>query len=151
MQARSAPVRMIIDGRHPGHARISAEREVDLRRGTATEKGDRWDILVIAPNPTDPAQARRLYVEVKCAWNVQALSSMGEQLFDRYPRSADCGVYVLAHYTCDTWTATDDWRRDVSLHQVAKAEVAAQLEVERVRVQALTDKRLAAFFLDASL
>ncbi len=40
---------------------------------------------------------------------------------------------------------------NASLHRVSKAEAGAQLEAERVRVQAKTDKRLAAFFLDAGL
>ncbi len=130
---------------------VWGEREVEVRRGTATEKGDNPDIVIVAQNPADPAQPLRLYVEVKCAWNVEALSGLGEQLFERYLRTADCGVYVLAHYACATWTGPEDWRRNASLHRVAKREVEAQLDTERVRVQALTDKRLTAFFLDAGL
>lgn len=134
-----------------GSLGVWGEREVEVRRGTATEKGDNPDIVILAPNAANPAQPLRLYIEVKCAWNVEAISGMGAQLFDRYLRTADCGIYVLAHYACATWNAPKDRRRDASLHRIPKAEAEAQLEAERQRIQARTDKRLAAFFLDASL
>lgn len=128
------------------------EREVEVRRGTATEKGDNPDIVIIAPNPAEPAQPLRLYIEVKCSWNVEAISGMGAQLFDRYLRTADCGIYLLAHYASTTWNDPKDGRRTEPLHRISKAEAEAQLEAERVRLQATRpDKRLAAFFLDASL
>lgn len=130
---------------------VWGEREVEVRRGTATEKGDNPDIVIIAPNPVDAAPPLRLYVEVKCAWNVEALSGLGEQLFARYLRTADYGVYVLAHYACDTWNAPEDWRRDASLHRLTKDDTASRLRDECARVQAQTDKRLAAFLLDAAL
>ncbi len=134
-----------------GALRVWAEREVEVRRGTAAEPGDNPDIVVVAPNHADPAQPMRLYVEVKCAWNVEALSGLGEQLFERYLRTADGGVYLLAHYACATWNAPGDRRRKTALHDLTKAEAARRLEAERMRVQSLTEKRLAAFFLDAAL
>lgn len=135
-----------------GAQKVWAEREVEVRRGTAAEKGDNPDLVVTAPNLMNPEQTLRLYVEVKCAWNVEAISGMGAQLFDRYLRTADCGIYVLAHYACATWNDPKDNRREKYLHSVAKAEAETQLEAERLRLQQTRpDKRLAAFFLDASL
>jgi hypothetical protein len=131
---------------------VWGEREVEVRRGTLMEKGDHPDIVIIAPNPAEPAQPLRLYIEVKCSWNVEAISGMGAQLFDRYLRTADYGIYVLAHYACATWNDPEDERLNAPLHRISKAEAEAQLEAERLRLQATRpDKRLAAFFLDASL
>ncbi|MCU0791744.1 MAG: hypothetical protein MUE42_02575 [Opitutaceae bacterium] len=135
-----------------GLLNVWGEREVEVRRGTATEKGDNPDIIIIAPNPAEPAQPLRLYIEVKCSWNLEAISGMGAQLFDRYLRTADCGIYVLAHYDCPTWNDPKDKRQRAPLHHISKAEARAQLEAECLRLQPTRpDKRLAAFFLDASL
>lgn len=129
-----------------GGLRVWVEREAEVRRGTSTEKGDNPDMVVWAPNPTSPSEPLRLYIEVKCAWNVEAISGMGDQLLARYLRTANCGIYVLAYYACATWNVRK------SLHRVAKNEAELQLEAELKRIQSKrSDKRLEAFFLDASL
>jgi len=130
---------------------VMVEREVEVRRGTAAEPGDNPDLVILAPNPCVPADHLRLYLEVKCAWNVEAITGLGEQLFDRYLRTAECGIYLLAHHNCPTWDAPNDPRKNRALNPKPKAEVAAQLqsELERLR-RSGTEKRLEGFFLDAA-
>ncbi len=70
---------------------------------------------------------------------------------ERYLRTAEGGIFVLGYYKCDTWDVPDDWRRDASLHRFKKEEAENNMKAELKRLQGMTDKRLAAFFLDASL
>lgn len=128
---------------------VWGEREVEVRRRTAAETGDKPDIVISGPNSTGLSRPPRLYIEVKCAWNVDALTGMKKQLLDRYLRTADCGIYVLAYYKCDSWNVPNDGRRDSSLHRFKKEDAEVQLKVELSRLQKTTDKRLTAFFLDA--
>jgi len=126
-------------------------REEQTRRGTATEMSDHPDLMITATNPADPGKPLRLILEVKCAWNVQAITGFGDQLLARYLRSADDGIYLVAHFACPTWNSPKDPRKNRSLSRTPKPEVEAELRAELSRLRDTTDKRLEAFFLDAGL
>lgn len=138
--------------RELGPRGVIVTREEETKSGTVTSKADYPDLVVRLPAP-DGGNPLRLYVEVKCAWNVEAITGLGEQLLGRYLRTAECGVYVLAHHACSTWNVpgNGDWRSSKPLILLPKAEVAERLGVELAKLRATTGKRLEAFFLDAGL
>lgn len=87
---------------------IVVHREVEIRRGTGSNQGERTDIYVDAfvriPNgkAIDFISA---IIEVKGCWHKELYSAMKTQLVDRYLKDNQCrhGLYLVGWFNCDQW------------------------------------------------
>ena len=132
------------------HHQVSVARESELRQGTPAAKGDEPDLRVTAPNASGEGGTLTVVVEVKCSWNKETVSGMGQQLLNRYLRGLPCGIYVVAHFNCASWSDTDS-RRKQMLSGHSLSEVIALLEDERQRLLATTSNRLDLVVLNTSV
>lgn len=89
-------------------------------------------------------------VEVKCSWNKETVTGLEQQLLSRYLRGLPCGIYVVAHFNCPSWS-DDDYRKKQMLSGNSLDEVRGILETERQRLMATTPLRLDLVIFDASV
>lgn len=129
---------------------VRAARESELRQRMGSAPGDEPDLHVTAPGASDNAKSLTVVVEVKCTWNQEAITGMEQQLLNRYLRGLHCGIYVVAHFKCDSWS-DEDARKTKFMSGNSLAEVVAAVEAERTRIVPMTAKRLDALVLDAGI
>lgn len=132
-----------------GHG-VRAIREAELRQRSGDTPGDEPDILVTAPCAGRPDVSLTVLVEVKCSWNAEVVSGFEMQLLNRYLRGHDCGLYVVFHFACSTWSERDQRRRQ-SLSAKTMQEVSMLVEKEQQRLALTSGKRLDAVVVDAAL
>jgi hypothetical protein len=75
---------------------------------------------------------------------------MEQQLLKRYLRGLPCGIYVVAHFNCASWSDTD-YRKKEGFSGKLLDELSSILETERLRLIATTPLRLDLMTLDASV
>ncbi|MFD9535818.1 NACHT domain-containing protein [Streptomyces sp. NPDC060010] len=98
---------------------ILIDREVQINRNSKGA-GDRIDLLLQAPAQSDPAHAPRLpeaplaqaAIEVKGNWHRHLKTAMEDQLVDDYLPTLNTrhGLYLIAYFPNDQWTATERTR-----------------------------------------
>lgn len=93
---------------------IIAHREVELRRGSGGNPGERTDILVNAfvKLPTGEIyDSITVIIEVKGCWHQELQTAMESQLVNRYLADNTCkyGLYLIGWFSCLQWDS-QDWR-----------------------------------------
>lgn len=129
---------------------VRVARESELRQRTGSAPGDEPDLHVTAPSASGNGESLTVVVEAKCTWNNETITGMEKQLLDRYLRGLRCGIYVVAHFKCDSWSDTDA-RKTKFMSGNSLADVVAAVEAERSRLVPTVAKRLDAFVLDAGV
>ena len=130
--------------------KVTAVRESELRQQTGDAPGDLPDIVVYAPSAVVGGGNLKVVMEVKGAWYPKVVSTITDQLHDRYMRDARCGIHVTAYFTCPSWTG-DDWRRDASLSRRPFAEAQQELQAAVAQLRTTTSKRVEVVVLDARI
>ncbi len=91
---------------------IVANREVEIRRGEGSGKGERTDIQVNAVTRDKLGQLDILtaIIEVKGCWHSELLVDMKDQLVDRYLKDNLCrnGLYLVGWFRCKQWDSNDE-------------------------------------------
>lgn len=129
---------------------VHVARESELRQGTPAAKGDEPDLVVAAPSASGDGQKLSVVIELKCSWNKEVATGMEQQLLNRYLRGLPCGIYVVAHFNCASWSDSD-YRKKQMLSGNSLDELSGILETERQRLMATTPHRLDLMILDASV
>jgi predicted NACHT family NTPase len=132
---------------------IVANREVQIRRGDGSFKGQETDIHIdaITRNASgDIADQITAIVETKGCWNPDLEHAMETQLKNRYLKDhhSPFGLYLVGWFNCAQWNDTDPRKRrspKISLDEARDKfnEQAASLSTN--------DTKVTAFVLDASL
>lgn len=94
---------------------IIANREVEIRRRTGGNPGERTDIHVDAITPRHAASGLdtiTVIVEVKGCWNAGLFGDMRAQLAERYLQDNPSrhGLYVAGWFNCPQWDEDDHHR-----------------------------------------
>jgi hypothetical protein len=129
---------------------VTAVRESEIRQSTHAAPGDLPDIMVYAASHTGDDSRLQVVIEVKCAWNVETVSSVQDQLHDRYLRGARCGIHVTGYFTCDVWNGGDR-RKTTGFSRKRPGELIAILEAEKLRLAVTSQKRVEVVVIDARL
>lgn len=129
---------------------VTVVRESELRQRIPNAPANLPDLVAYAPSAGDAGVQLKVPVEVKGAWHDEAVTSIGEQLHDRYMLDARCGMHVTGYFTCEAWTG-DDGRKTRSLSRLALAEARRRLTAERDRVVTASGQRVEVVLLDARL
>jgi hypothetical protein len=125
---------------------IIINREVEIRRGTGGDSGERTDIHV---NAVIPAASGAEYdvitviIETKGCWYSELETAMETQLVDRYLKDNQCqhGIYLVGWFDCAQWD-DDDYRKgdtpnkSIDEMQTQFDEQAAELSGRGVRIAA---------------
>jgi hypothetical protein len=91
---------------------VIVNREVQIRRGTGGDPGERTDIHV---NAIVPASGSAQYdiitviIEAKGCWHSELETAMETQLVNRYLRDNQCrhGIYLVGWFDCEQWDDND--------------------------------------------
>ena len=91
---------------------IVVAREVEIRQGLGTTKGEKTDIHVTAIVPEVSGgnfEQVRVIIEAKGCWNKELKTAMKNQLVERYLKENQCrnGIYLVGWFVCDQWDNTD--------------------------------------------
>ncbi|NSW84362.1 MAG: hypothetical protein HPY90_14060 [Syntrophothermus sp.] len=126
---------------------IIVNREVEIRRGYGSSRGEKTDIhvdTVLRSSHREAFDSVSAIIEVKGCWNRELNHAMKTQLVDRYLRDNRCqhGLYVVAWFNCDQWDEDDYRKRNAPMLDLKEAQKifetqAAELSKQGVRVRAL--------------
>ncbi|MBL0387848.1 hypothetical protein JJB07_14500 [Tumebacillus sp. ITR2] len=106
---------------------VVVNREVEIRSGYGTGKGERTDIQVdaIMRNP----QSREydnitVIIEVKGCWNKELKTAIENQLVGRYlqDNQTNHGLYLVGWFVCDQWTDEDYRKKQTPKSTLAEAQ-----------------------------
>ena len=91
---------------------IIANREVEIRRGEGSGKGERTDIhidAVMRGSNGKNHDSVSVIIEVKGCWHKELDTAMKTQLVDRYLKDNPCqhGMYLVGWFNCDQWDYKD--------------------------------------------
>lgn len=127
---------------------VVLNREVQIRRGEGSVRGERTDIHVdaVVQEPRDKVyDSITAIIEVKGPWNNDLNRAMKTQLVDRYLKHNQCqhGLYLVGWFNCDQWSA-EDYRKKknqipkISIHEARKKfdAQAAKLSQHGIRIKA---------------
>lgn len=125
---------------------VIVNREVEIRRGEGTGRGELTDLHVDAVARaalSDVVDKVTVIIEVKGCWNRELFTAMESQLVDRYMKDNKCqhGIYLVGCFHCPEWD-TADRRYKEAKHQGADeirtplAEQAAELSAGSTSVKA---------------
>ena len=130
---------------------IIINREVEIRRGSGGEPGERTDIHIDAVSNLPNGDLISVIVEVKGEWNGGIREAMKTQLVDRYLKDNLCrhGIYLVGYYRCPQWSDSKDYRRK-SLLSMSKMEISDEL-VAQARSLSLGSTSVRGCLIDASL
>lgn len=135
---------------------IVVNREVQVRRSKATSGlPERTDLRIeaVTADTVQPAAVLVLPGEVKGNWNRGVITSIQTQLVDRYMADlhTDHGLYIVAWFDQDSWTATDDPnRKRASSRWQGRKDLESALETERAKQETL-GRHISVVVLDFSL
>lgn len=125
---------------------IILNREVEIRRATGGEPGERTDILVDAVIPASDGgeyDAITAIIEVKGCWHSELETAMETQLVDRYLKDNQCrhGIYLVGWFNCDQWNDQDSRKQKTPKKTIAEMQEqfdrqAAELSKRGVRIRA---------------
>ncbi len=129
---------------------VTAVRESEIRQSNSAAPGDLPDIMVYAGSQSGDGSRLQVVVEVKCVWNVETVSSVQDQLHDRYLRGARCGIHVTGYFTCAGWT-DGDRRKKIGFSRRSRDELATLLDADKKRLIVSSQKRVEVVVIDAGL
>jgi hypothetical protein len=96
---------------------IVINREVEIRRGTGGDPGERTDLhvdAVVHGAGSAEYDVITVIIEAKGCWNRDLYTAMETQLVDRYLKDNQCqhGIYLVGRFNCSQWDGSDRRRRD---------------------------------------
>ena len=132
---------------------IIANREVQIRRGVGSFKGQETDIHIDAITRNakgDIADQITAIVETKGSWNPDLDCAMETQLRDRYLKDhhSPFGLYLVGWFHCAQWSNDDKRKKRSSTITLQEARDKFSRQAESVSKNGTTVR---AFVLDASL
>lgn len=97
---------------------IIVNREVEIRRGEGTGKGERTDIHINAITKktiNDSYDKITVIIEAKGCWHKELDTNMNDQLLERYLKDNQCnhGLYLIGWFNCVQWD-DEDYRKSDS-------------------------------------
>lgn len=118
---------------------ILVNREVVIRKGEGSGRGERTDMLVeaVVPN-SDRYNVITAIIETKGCWNPELHTAMKDQLVDRYLAENDrCshGLYLVGWFYCEQWDDTHPHKK-----RTPKYDLEAAREKFRDQAQSLSDE-----------
>jgi hypothetical protein len=101
-------------------------------------------------SPNAEFERVKVIIEVKGCWNPDQKTAMRDQLLKRYLAQNDCthGIFLLAWFLCDHWTAKDRRRRRMKFPTRSKAEEYFKAQAAHLSTGS---NRLRAIVLDATI
>lgn len=129
-----------------GERGIIINREVEIRNGEGSGKGERTDIHVDVSVQSSRGNVRdrvSVIIEVKGCWHKELNTAMEKQLVDRYLRDNRCqhGMYLVGWFDCDQWDGEDYRKKECPKYGIDKAQKkfnaqAAALSHQGIRIKA---------------
>ena len=123
---------------------IVVNREVQIRRGLGTTKGQDTDIHVdaLSRGPgADKSDVISLIIESKGCWHRELKTAMRTQLVGRYLKDNECrhGIYLIGWFRSDSWDRGDGRQKQTPKATIEKiktefASQAAQLSVGTLEI-----------------
>jgi hypothetical protein len=124
---------------------VNREVQIHIRERTDIHV----DAVTQAANGIEPKRIK-VIIEVKGCWNPDQKRAMERQLLNRYLAQNDCtnGIFLLAWFVCEAWTAMD--RRQRAVPFMSKGAARAYFVAQATR---LSDPpiRLSSVVLDATI
>ncbi|MEA1863778.1 MAG: hypothetical protein U9N46_01040 [Euryarchaeota archaeon] len=124
---------------------IIVNREVEIRRGEGSGKGERTDIYIAAVVRGSNGKNHdsvSVIIEVKGCWNKELDTAMKTQLVDRYLKDNPCqhGMYLVGWFNCDQWDDEDYRKKGCPKRSIDEAQnrfdiQAADLSQQDVRIK----------------
>jgi predicted NACHT family NTPase len=132
---------------------IIINREVEIRRGTGGDSGERTDIHV---NAVIPAASGTEYdviaviIETKGCWHSELETAMETQLVDRYLKDNQCqhGIYLVGWFDCAQWDDDDYRKRDIPSKSID--EMQTQFDAQATELSR-REVHITAFVMNAAL
>ncbi|WP_156757424.1 hypothetical protein [Actinokineospora pegani] len=127
-------------------------REVVIRPTDQGDSGERPDIKIdVIGKPLARSHGEHLTIpiELKGPWHRDVLTSQEEQLADQYmtdTRTAD-GIYIVAWYRLDHWTAKDS-RRPIASKHVSAQDLKSKLHAQATQIAAKHKGRTHPFVIE---
>lgn len=136
-----------------GRKGVIALREVQIKKSSKGQKGERTDIHVdsISEPTTDSSRARHtVVIEVKGCWNSGVMKDMDRQLDKRYLAEfkSSHGIYLVGCFCCPAWSE-DDGRNKKKDH-LTSGEMGSGLAKQAITLTA-SKNSIEVFMLDAAL
>ncbi|MBA1343657.1 MAG: hypothetical protein C5S52_08690 [ANME-2 cluster archaeon] len=125
---------------------VIINREVEIRNGKGSGKGERTDIHVDVSVQSSRGKVRdrvSVIIEVKGCWHTERTTAMKTQLVDRYLKDNRCqhGLYLIGWFNCDQWDDEDGRNKRCPKYSIDKEQEerdvqAADLSQQGVRIKA---------------
>jgi hypothetical protein len=109
-------------------AGIVALREVQIRRGEGSGKGELTDVFVtgtMTDSQTGAIRSIAAIIEVKGCWHRELRTAMETQLVGRYLKDNQCkyGLYLVGWYLCPQWEPEDARHKAVPFQTIEEARI----------------------------
>lgn len=132
---------------------VIVNREVEIRRGERTGKGERTDIHVAAISRGSSGEEYdrvSVIIEAKGCWNKDLNLAMKTQLVDRYLKDNRCqhGLYLVGWFNCDQWD-DNDYRKQQT-PKLSIEEARKQFEAQAAELSQ-SDVQVKAFVMNTAL
>jgi hypothetical protein len=125
---------------------IITNREVEIRHGEGSGKGEHTDIhvaAVVRGSNGKNHDSVSVIIEVKGCWHKERNTAMKTQLVDRYLKDNPCqhGMYLVGWFNCDQWDEEDYRKKGCPKYSIDKARKqfdaqAAELSQQGTRIKA---------------
>ncbi|RZB29290.1 MAG: hypothetical protein AEth_01258 [Candidatus Argoarchaeum ethanivorans] len=136
-----------------GGSGVIVNREVEIRNGEGSGKGERTDIHVDISVQSSRGKVRdRVFaiIEVKGCWNPKLDRAMKTQLVDRYLKDNCCqhGMYLVGWFNCNQWDSKDYRKEDAPKINIDEAQKKFDAQAVDLSQQ---DMRIKAFVMNTAL
>jgi predicted NACHT family NTPase len=114
---------------------IVANREVELRRGSGGNPGERTDIHVdaVVKLPTgETYDCITVIIEAKGCWHPELQTAMESQLVNRYLADNTCkyGLYLIGWFSCPQWDSQDRRNQRTPQMNIDEAKIQFNRQAE---------------------
>jgi hypothetical protein len=114
---------------------IIANREVELRRGSGGNPGERTDIHVDALTKLPTGEiydSITVIIEAKGCWHPELQTAMESQLVNRYLADNTCkyGLYLIGWFSCPQWDSQDSRNRRTPQITIDEAKIQFDRQAE---------------------
>jgi hypothetical protein len=132
---------------------IIINREVELRRGSGGNPGERTDIHVDAVTklPTvETYDSITVIIEVKGCWHKDLQTAMESQLVERYLADNTCkyGLYLIGWFSCIQWDSRDSRKKATPTTSIEEAKARFDAQAEAL---SLSGKVVRAYVMNTAL
>jgi hypothetical protein len=126
---------------------VVVNREVVIRRGEGSGKGERTDIhvdAIVQVPRIEEHEAVTIIVEAKGCWYYQLYKAMETQLVGRYLRDNECrhGLYLVGWFNCPQWDDEDRRKKTAARRDSRKVRElletrATELSLEGLHIRSI--------------